>query len=106
MAHETYAVLSEMIKEMHERGPVLPTALIFGRHNFMASLKKAATAIGLPPLTRHNLRHIRLTELGNSPGTAVAALQYFAGHLRLATTDKYVRSRTKATADMLSKLVR
>lgn len=106
IAHEAYAVLLELQRETKKVGPVLPTALIFGRHNFMASLKLAAARIELPPLTRHHLRHFRLTELGNSPGTAVAALQYFAGHLRLATTDKYVRSRTSATADMLSKLVK
>jgi integrase len=106
MAHETYAVLSEMHKEAQAQGPVLATSLIFGRHNFLRSLQTTAARLELPALTRHSLRHFRLTELGNSPGTAVAALQYFAGHKRLATTDKYVRSRTKATADMLAKLVK
>jgi integrase len=106
MALETYAVLSEMWKEAQKHGRVLPTALIFGKHNFIGSLKRAATRLELPAITRHHLRHFRLTELGNSPGTAVAALQYFAGHRHLATTDKYVKSRTRATADMLHQLLR
>jgi integrase len=102
LAPEAYRILSAMAKDAHP----LPTALVFGRHNYRASLMKAAKALGLPMLTRHNLRHFRLTELGHSPGTAVGSLKYFAGHKLLATTDRYVRSRTKATKDMLSALPR
>jgi integrase len=100
MAPETYRILSKMAKDAQP----IPTALIFGRHNFRASLEKAADSLGLPRPTRHNLRHFRLTELGHSKETAVGALKYFAGHKLLATTDRYVRSRTKATKDMLDGL--
>lgn len=101
IAPQAYKVLAAMAKEKP-----LPGSLVFGRHNFRASLLKAAKALGLPMLTRHNLRHFRLTELGHSPGTAVGALKYFAGHKLLSTTDRYVRSRTKATTDMLKALPR
>jgi len=103
LAPEAHRVLSAMAKDLDE---VLPNALVFGNHNFRASLYKAAEDLGLPKLTRHSLRHFRLTELGHSPGTAVGALKYFAGHLNLSTTDKYMRSRTKATKDMLAALRR
>jgi integrase len=106
MDPETYAVLSEMHRELRKQGPILETSLIFGRHNHMAALKSAARRLGLPAMTRHLLRHARLTELGNSPGTALAALQYFAGHLHTQTTDRYIKSRTAATGDMLDALNR
>jgi integrase len=100
VATEAHRVLSAMA-----RGATpLPDALVFGRHNYRASLLKAAKALGLPDLTRHTLRHARLTELGHSPGTAVGSLKFFAGHKHMATTDRYVRSRTKATKDMLRAL--
>ncbi len=102
LAPEAYRVLSAMRKEPG----LLPTSLVFGRHNFRASLMKAAKDLKLPNVTRHNLRHFRLTELGHSPGTAVGSLKYFAGHVNLATTDKYIRSRTQATKDMLGALPR
>jgi integrase len=100
LAPEAYRVLSAMAKGL----ALIPDALVFGRHNYRASLLKAAKALGLPALTRHSLRHFRLTQLGHSPGTAVASLKFFAGHKHMATTDRYVRSRTKATKDMLRAL--
>lgn len=102
LAPEAYRVLSEMAKA----ATPIPSALVFGRHNFRASLEKAADELGLPRPTRHNLRHFRLTELGHSPGTSVGSLKFFAGHKLMATTDKYVRSRTQATKDMLRALPR
>lgn len=106
MAAETYAVLSDMRRELMKQGPILETSLIFGRHNHMVALRSAAGRLGLPAITRHDLRHARLTELGNSPGTAVGTLQYYAGHLHLSTTDRYVKSRTSATGDMLDALAK
>ena len=38
--------------------------------------------------------------------TDVGALQYFAGHRHLVTTDRYVRSRTERTKLMLDNLIR
>jgi integrase len=99
MAQETRAILTEMAKDEPE-----PSAAVFGARNFRESLRLAAIKAKLPTPTRHNLRHFRLSELGGSPGTSVGALQFFAGHKHLQTTDRYVRSRTKATRDMLDAL--
>ena len=75
--------------------------LVFGRRTFRASIKLAATRAGLPPVTPHHLRHARLTELAGL-SQDVAALQMLAGHKHLSTTDRYVRSRTERTADLLA----
>lgn len=99
LADEAFAVLKKLLAP---DGP--PTALIFGKRKFNRSLELAAEACGLPRPTPHNLRHFRLTELGHAPTTAPASLQFFAGHKHLATTDRYLRSRTKATRDMLTAL--
>lgn len=88
-------ILTEMLKE--ER---LPDSLLFGAHDYRVSLEAAAERCKLPRPTRHNLRHYRLTELGHLPGTSPAALQFLAGHKHMATTDRYIRSRTKATRDL------
>lgn len=100
LAPEAHQVLAELRKE---RSP-LPSSLVFGRGNYRRTLAVVAERLGLPVPTRHNLRHFRLSELGDSPGTAVGALQFFAGHLHLSTTDKYVRSRTEAARAMLEAL--
>jgi integrase len=98
LSDEAFSVLKSML---HEREWVRD-ALIFGAHDYRVSVKKAAEACGLPRPTRHNLRHFRLTELGHLPGIEPAALQFLAGHKRMATTDLYVRSRTKATEKLFA----
>lgn len=97
IADEAMSVLEQMIDD-----DSLPDALVFGAHDYRTSLEQAAAACELPPLTRHNLRHFRLTELGHMPGTAPAALQFLAGHKHMVTTDRYIRSRTKATRDLFA----
>lgn len=101
LAAETLEVLEQLAAELPRR---LPTALVFGRHNYAEALRLAAARCKFPRPTRHNLRNFRLSELGNNPGTAPAALQFFAGHKHLATTDIYIKSRTQATRDMLAAL--
>jgi integrase/recombinase XerD len=75
--------------------------LVFGRRTFRASIKLAAKRAGLPPVTPHHLRHARLTELAGL-SQDVGALQMLAGHKHLSTTDRYVRSRTERTVDLLA----
>lgn len=84
-----------------ERSP-LPSALIFGDCNYRRSLEAAAESLGLPRPTRHTLRHMRLTELGHLPKAPPASLQFLAGHKHMATTDRYVKSSTRATVDLLA----
>lgn len=87
IAADAHAVLSSM-----PRGP----GLVFGPINMRKSLSIAAEAAGVDWIHHHGLRHARLTELA-SASHDTAALQYFAGHLHMATTDLYVRSRTERT---------
>lgn len=101
LSDEALAVFDSLFAEK----TYAPHALIFGAANYRASLRKAAKACGLPRPTRHNLRHFRLTELGHLPGTSPAALQFLAGHKHMSTTDKYIRSRTKATRDLFARAV-
>lgn len=100
ISDEALAVLSALHKE---RSP-LPSSPVFGITRYDRALTVAAKACKLPRPTRHNLRHFRLTEIGHSPGTSPAALQFFAGHKHLSTTDRYVRSRTQAARAMLDAL--
>ena len=97
LAPEAYRVLKSLLQGTHVR-----EALIFGVCSYRAALKKAADDCKLPRPTRHNLRHFRLTELGHLPGTSPAALQFLAGHKHMATTDRYIRSRTKATKELFA----
>jgi len=98
LSDEAHDALVEYIGEETWDGD----ALLFGDADYRTQLEHAAEATGLPVITPHHLRHFRLTELGHEPGTSVAALQFFAGHKHLSTTDKYVRSRTAATHEMLA----
>lgn len=88
-------ILTAMMKEERPAD-----SLLFGAHDYRVSLENAAERCKLTRPTRHNLRHFRLTELGHLPGTSPAALQFLAGHKHMATTDRYIRSRTKATRDL------
>ncbi len=61
----------------------------------MSHVPLAETA-GVTRMTTHVFRHARLGELPSaSPDTA--AIQFAASHESLATTDRYVRSRTERT---------
>jgi|GEM_PF-2541166 len=70
--------------------------LVFGNINLRKTLSLAAARAGVTWIHHHGLRHARLTELA-SASHDTAALQYYAGHKHLATTDRYVRSRTERT---------
>jgi integrase len=74
----------------------LPSSLVFGRADYRNSLNAACTRAGVERITTHGFRHSRLSELGASTRDA-AAIQFIAGHKHMATTDKYVRSRTTRT---------
>jgi integrase/recombinase XerC len=95
LAPEAAAVLAKLRPE-HP----LPTAPVFGDRDFRESIRKAAKAAKLPNVTPHHLRHARLSELA-SVSRDVAAVQFFAGHQSLTTTDRYVRSRTERTEELL-----
>lgn len=67
------------------------------------SFEQATEALGLPGVTPHHLRHFRISEWANST-RRLAAVQFMARHLSIATTAKYVRSRTEAAAEMLAEV--
>ncbi len=95
LARESVAVLSEMAK----RKP-LSASRVFGSFDLRVSLQLAAERAKLPPICQHHLRHARLSELAGSTRD-MAAVQYFAGHMSLTTTDRYVQSRTERTEELL-----
>lgn len=96
LAKSARAVLEEL---KAEREP-LPTALIFGKRDLRVTIAKAVDAAGLPHVTPHHLRHARLSELASNTRD-IPAVQFLAGHKRLSTTDRYVRSRTARTVALL-----
>lgn len=98
MAKEAHEVLSRMAKLPH-----LQAARIFDRRDYRVSLELAAERAKLPRLTPHHLRHARLSELASTTRD-VGAVQFMAGHKNLSTTDRYVRSRTERTEEMLKLL--
>lgn len=51
-------------------------------------------------VTPHHLRHARISEWANST-RRLASVQFMARHTSIATTAKYVRSRTEAAEEML-----
>ncbi len=95
------------------RGPVLRHAGKGRAPDYRTSLRKAIEAVNvkrakvrrpaLPHITPHHFRHARISELASSTRD-VAAVQFFAGHKNLSTTDRYVRSRTERTTMMLEAL--
>lgn len=89
------AVLAELARE-----PRLPSGLVFGRADLRVALDAACARAGVERITTHGFRHARLTELAGATHDT-AAIQYLAGHRSLATTDRYVRSRTTRTAALL-----
>lgn len=95
LARESVAVLSEMAA----RKP-LSASRVFGGFDLRVSLQLAADRAKLPKVTPHHLRHARLSELASSSHD-VAAVQFFAGHQSLSTTDRYVHSRTERTEELL-----
>ncbi len=100
MASEAHAVFASMAKSVAH----LPTSFIFGKCTFRESLRIAARKVGVSDeITPHHLRHARISELAGSTRD-VAAVQFFAGHKNLSTTDRYVRSRTERTEMMLWEL--
>jgi integrase len=98
LAPEALAVL-----RVEAERPRLPSGLVFGRLEVRQSLYNASAKAKLPRLTPHHLRHARLSELA-SVSRDVAAVQFFAGHQSLTTTDRYVRSRTERTVELLRSL--
>lgn len=98
LAPEALAVLLELAKAPH-----LQTAPVFGRSDYRRSLTLAGERAGFPDVTPHHLRHARLSELASTTRD-VAAVQFLAGHKNLATTDRYVRSRTERTELMFAQM--
>jgi integrase/recombinase XerC len=90
---------ADVLRRLRPEHP-LPTAPVFGDRDFKESIKRASIAAKLPNVTPHHLRHARLSELA-SVSRDVAAVQFFAGHQSLTTTDRYVRSRTERTEELL-----
>jgi integrase len=101
----TIALAPEAIQTFQELAtlPQLTSGFVFGGMDMRESLKLAAARAGLPNVTPHHLRHARISELASS-SRDVAAVQYFAGHQSLTTTDRYVRSRTERTEELLRSL--
>ncbi len=87
-----------MLAELAKVRP-LPGALVFGHADLRNTLTAACKAAGVDRFTTHGFRHARLTELASATHDT-AAIQYAAGHKRLSTTDRYVRSRTERTVAM------
>jgi len=84
----------------------LPTSLVFGKRNFVASLRKAAERAGIPEerrgrgLANHALRHSRLTDLA-SRSQNIPAIQHMAGHKTLASTMRYVHASEQQARKLL-----
>jgi integrase len=91
MAEKTREVLDDLAKLPHTA-----SGLIFGRGDHRAALNSACERAGVERITTHGFRHSRLTELASSTHDT-AAIQFIAGHKHMATTDRYVRSRTTRT---------
>jgi integrase len=77
--------------------------LIFRFKDPRATFDLTRKALGLPHITPHHLRHFRISEWANST-RRIGAVQFLARHLSLATTAKYVRSRTEAAAEALAEM--
>jgi integrase len=95
LTDEAHAVLVEEAKRPHG-----PRDRIFTLRDVRGSFEKACAALKLPGVTPHHLRHFRITEWANST-RRLAAVQFMARHLSIATTARYVRSRTEAAEEML-----
>ena len=96
LAEAATAVLADLAKDRHPS-----TALVFGKADLRDTLSKACKAAKVDRFTTHGFRHARLTELASATHDT-AAIQFAAGHKSLATTDRYVRSRTERTGRMFA----
>ena len=50
----------------------------------------------MPTISPYDLRHSRLTLWANTPGVALPAVSYLAGHKSIATTARYVQGQRDA----------
>ncbi len=95
LAKEAREVLADLAKKPHEADD-----RIFNVRDLKESLWQASQRCALGWVAPHHLRHARLSELASSTHDT-AAVQYFAGHASLTTTDRYVRSSTTRAANVL-----
>jgi integrase len=98
LTEEARAVLAVEALRPHK-----PDGVIFPLKNVRASFKLAGERLSFPNVTPHHLRHFRITDWANST-RRLAAVQFMARHLSIATTAKYVRSRTEAAEEMLQEI--
>ena len=82
--------------------------LVFGVHDFRASLRSAAERAGIDKkdaarLTNHSIRHSRLTHLASNSKN-IAAIQHMAGHKDLASTMRYVHGSEENARALLDEV--
>lgn len=82
--------------------------LVFGMHDFRASLRSAAERAGIDKkdaarLTNHSIRHSRLTHLASNSKN-IAAIQHMAGHKDLASTMRYVHGSEENARALLDEV--
>lgn len=81
--------------------------LIFPREPGRGHLRAAGVAAGLSPavvaaLVPYSLRHARFTHLVEI-GAPLLGVQYLAGHQKLTTTEKYLKTLHRHAVDALAK---
>jgi len=79
--------------------------IIFGAHDFRASLRAAATAAGIDAyraerISPYDFRHSRLTHLGQVTDN-LSGIMFLAGHRQPSTTAKYMRPQKAAAEEVL-----
>jgi integrase len=79
--------------------------LIFGDHDRVMLLRRAAKAAGIDEhrasrISDYDFRHSRLTHLGQHSDN-LAGVMYLAGHKQPATTARYLRPQKDAAAEVL-----
>ncbi len=102
---EALELLREEVKRPHHAGDRLfPFKSV--RDSFDVAIDKLnenREGEQFPRITPHHLRHFRISEWANST-RRLAAVQFMARHLSIATTALYVRSRTEAAEEMLREI--
>lgn len=103
LTREALDVLRAEAARPHEPGDPVIAVHGHGVRRLGTTLANTAAALGLPRITAHHLRHFRISEWANST-RRLAAVQFLARHLSIATTARYVRSTTEAAAEALREM--
>ncbi len=90
------AALEFVVKEQG-----LKAGLIFGKHDYRSAVEAARKLAGLPEeFAPYDLRHGRTGHLLDATGD-MRAVAFLVGHLRLTTTDKYLRGQERRAIEVI-----